>query len=181
MDRKTTLIRTFKFCSTLFLLINVSCSINDNNDRHEGQTSFDPSINFKKYTTLIDYPDIYYKDFKTIDTLQTNDTLYLSVGEYNRSDGKSCPLSNVYATFKTAKGDREFLRLDEDNNAISPGGQIKFYRGPVAFKIVSANIVRTKISNGTLEINENGDLIIAEYHSYWNNNIVRDTLIYRIE
>jgi len=152
-------------------------SCNNNDDRLEGYRVNDPIISFNKYYFTYDTKfNIYLYTTKGIDSLSVKDTVFIGVTEFNRSDGKPCPVngSELNILIETASGDQEFFRLDSQINLWYPDN-VTGYTKILPIKYSSEQYP----SNGMLEINPNGDKISAEYHSWWNGHLVTDTLYFQ--
>ena len=153
----------------------MSCNYNENG--LEGYSVRDPLIGFTKYylTYNTNY-NLYVYTSKGIDSVSVNDTVFISVSEFNRSDGKPCPAKGTELTIllKTKSGDCEIFRLDSELNLRYPDNITGY-----------AKILPLSYSseyypfNGKLEINSKGDKIVAEYHSWWNGHLVTDTLYFQ--
>ncbi len=149
--------------------------LDDEGDRLEGYWASDPECCFYQ---KVDY---YLDDFgwvripKISDTLNVNDTLVLSIGEYNRSDLKPCPQKGSEALFYiyTVKGDAELFFLDSKLHWFSCTDNLTLYEKQLPYRVG-----KVKRNNDLLDIAETGDTIIAVYNSYWHNHEVRDTILY---
>jgi len=156
------------------LLLN---SCNDSVDRLEGYRVRDPIIGFAKYfLTYNSNFDMYVHTFKDIDSLSKGDTVFIGVTEFVRSDGMPVTAkgSELTILLKTESGDFESFSLDSEINLRYPDN-VTGYTKILPLKYLS----QPNPFNGTLEINPAGDKIYAEYHSWWNNHLVTDTLYFQ--
>ena len=161
----------------LFLFF-LSCNVNNNDDDQlDGYTIRDPIIGFAKYYLVYDKKfNLYVYTTKVIDSLSMKDTVFISVTEFNRSDGKPCPAkgSELTILLKTKSGDYETFKLDSELNLRYPDN-VTGYAKILPIKYTAQHYP----FNGILEINTIGDGIYAEYHSWWNGDVVNDTLFFQ--
>jgi len=165
--------------SFLVLLLLIACNApNQYEERLDGHSAKNPTINFSKHF-LKDFPNIgKYRVFRNIDTLHSTDSILVTAAEYHRSDGKPAPLegSRLYITIKTSQGDKEVLNLGSDRSFLQWPDNVILYSTFVNHQFNSNE--QFKKRNGMIEFVSENEKIIAEYSSYWHGHIVRDTLIY---
>ncbi len=175
-----------KYLMLLIVMSLSACSLLfENEDRLEGYFALDPLIGFAKYYVKDFYlhDSTYYgkvPSFRSVDTLHNGDTVFVSITEFNRSDGKASPQngSNFSVKITTLYGDEEIFNLDSSTDFLSWAGNMTPYIKFLNYQITSE---RPRLFNGTIEINSKGDKITAEYASYWHGHIVKKTLIYSME
>lgn len=175
-----------KYLMFFIIIIFSACSLfTENEDRLEGYFAKDPLIGFDRYYLKDFYlhDSTYYgkiPSFRSIDTLHNEDTIFVSITEFNRSDGKPSPQDGSLFSVKitTISGDIEIFKLDSSTDFLIWADNMTPYIKFLNYQITAE---RPHLFNGRIEINSRGDKITAEYASYWHGHIVNNTLIYSME